>query len=71
MDIETQGLGAGRYPTPPEERTKERNITIYVEYSAEIEIPEDWDNEQIKDYISEERRYIIAEAEIENWEVEL
>ena len=43
---------------PPEERTKTRNIKLYVEYEGKIEIPEQWDDEDIKDYINEFVTYL-------------
>ena len=56
---------------PPEERTKTRNIKLYVEYEGKIEIPEQWDDEDIKDYIKEEYIYLINDLEytIEDMEV--
>lgn len=56
---------------PPEERTKTRNIKLYVEYEGKIEIPEQWDDEDIKDYIKEEYIYLINDLEytIEDIEV--
>lgn len=56
---------------PPEVRTKERNITIVVEYNTQIEIPEKWDNEQIKDYIKDNFIEISSEADLEIMEIEV
>ena len=70
MDIETQGLGAGSYPTPPEQRTRTIEIKIAVDYVTEIEVPEDWDSDKIKEDIKENLREYISEAEINDWEAD-
>ena len=71
MDIETQGLGAGSYPTPPEEKTKTLDITVRVEYTIkDLEVPEEWDWEQIREYVSDNMSECLEEAKIEEYEIE-
>lgn len=72
MDIETQGLGAGSYPEPKEEKTKTIDITLRVEYSIrDLEIPEKWDLDQIKEDVRKNMSDYITNSVIEDYEVEL
>lgn len=41
------------YPEPEEMETKHINAEVCVSFKLEFDIPEDWDNEQIKNYIKE------------------
>ena len=71
MDIETMGLGAGSYPEPPEEKTKTIDIKLNVEYIIrDIEVPEKWDLERIREDVREYMSDYIQNAIIEDWEVE-
>jgi len=49
MDIETQGLGAGSYPEPPEEHLQNRRIEVHLSFEFDSEFPEDWDKERISE----------------------
>ena len=53
MDIETQGLGAGSYPEPKEEKMKEIEAKIVVSYTIQYDVPEKWDKDQIVEDIKE------------------
>lgn len=70
MDIETS-LMVTDYPEPPEQRTKTIEIKIAVDYVTEIEVPEEWDRERIKEDIRENFREYISEAEINDWEADM
>lgn len=72
MDIETMGLGAGSYPEPPEEKTKTIDIKLNIEYTIrDIEVPEKWDLERIREDVREYMSDYIQNAIIEDWEVEI
>lgn len=71
MEIETIGLGAGSYFEPPEEKTKTIEVTINVEYKAEVEIPEKWSRERIYEDIKENISDYINNAVIEDYEIEV
>lgn len=45
--IETS-LNVYDYPEPPEERTKTIKGKMYLVYKFEMEVPEDWDESDIK-----------------------
>jgi len=51
MDIETQGLGAGSYPEPKEEKLKRATGKIVVTYRFDEEFPITFSDEDIEDYI--------------------
>lgn len=71
MEIETIGLGAGSYPEPLEEKTKTIEVTINVEYKAEVEIPEKWGRDRIYEDIKENINDYINNAVIEDYEIEV
>ena len=72
MDIETRGLGAGSYPTPPEEETECVSGKIYISYEfKEIEVPEAWDRERILEDIKENISYYIENSNEEIEEVDI
>lgn len=68
--IETKGLGAGSYPEPPTQKTRNVEVKISVDYITEIEVPEDWDSSKILEDIKENLREYISESEIKNWEAD-
>lgn len=71
MNIETTGLGAGSYLEPPEQKTKTIDIKLNVEYTIrDIEVPEKWDLERIREDVREYMSDYIQNAIIEDWEVE-
>ena len=41
-------FAGGTYPIPDEPKVKTIKGTIVVEYEFEMEVPEDWDKEQIE-----------------------
>lgn len=51
--IDTTEIGAGSYPTPPEEKTKSVKANITLSFNLEFEVPENWTDEEIEVYISE------------------
>lgn len=66
--METIGLGAGSYPEPKEERVKTIEGKIWICYEFETEVPEKWDEDQIKEDIKEnlkEYQQEISEVEID------
>ena len=72
MDIETRGLGAGSYPTPPEEKPNYVNGKIYISYEfKEIEVPETWDREQILEDIKDNMAYYLEDSIEKIEEVEI
>ena len=46
-DIETQGLGAGSYPEPPEEKLKRATGYVKVRYAFDEEFPITFSKEDI------------------------
>lgn len=50
---------------PPEERTRKKNITICIEYKKQIDIPEEWDSEDIEYYIHDNLDEIISDSKSE------
>lgn len=71
MDIETRGLGAGSYPEPPEEKTKNVKVTLTVTVKHIIEVPENWDEEAIKEDIKENMDEYLTDSMLEDWEVDI
>lgn len=71
MDIETKGLGAGSYPEPPEEKTKNVKVTLTVTVKHIIEVPENWDEEAIKEDIKENMDEYLTDSMLEDWEVDI
>lgn len=72
MDVETMGLGAGSYPEPPEEKTKTIDVKLNIEYTIrDLEVPEKWDLERIREDVREYMSDYIQNAIIEDWEVEI
>ena len=63
MNIETKGLGAGSYPSPPE-TTKTINVEVSVTYKFETEVPKNWDNERIIDDIQANLDEYIYDSDI-------
>lgn len=53
MNIETQGLGAGSYPEPPEIKEKEVNVKVYLTFELNYLVPENWSKEDIVEDIKE------------------
>lgn len=41
------------YPDPPEKRTKVVQAKVYMTFNVELEVPEDWENEDIANDIKE------------------
>lgn len=70
MDIETMGLGAGSYPEP-QDNTKTVHIEITITGSNDIEVPKDWDKEQIRDDIRANLDEYFRDCTEEDWEVEI
>ena len=50
---DNDSFAGGTYPSPTEEETKIIKGTITIDYDFEIEVPKDWDKEQIEDDIYE------------------
>lgn len=71
MDIETRGLGAGSYPEQPEEKTKNVKVTLTVTVKHIIEVPENWDEEAIKEDIKENMDEYLTDSMLEDWEVDI
>ena len=69
MDIETS-LMVTDYPEPKEAKTRTIDVKISVDYVTEIEVPEDWDSNRIKEDIKENLREYISEAEVNDWEAD-
>jgi hypothetical protein len=53
MNIETQGLGAGSYPEPPEQKEKDVNAKVYLTLELNYSVPENWNREEIIEDIKE------------------
>ena len=51
--IDTTEAGAGSYPTPPEEYTKTVKASVTISFNLNFEVPEDWSDEKIELYVSE------------------
>ena len=52
--MDTEEYYGGTYPNPPEIKEKSVSATVYVKYVLNFDVPEKWDDEQIKKYISDE-----------------
>lgn len=54
------------YPTPIEKKMKTVNAKVYVTYNLEFEVPEDWEDEDIANDITEN----FDEFDLSNQEIE-
>jgi len=44
-------FGAGSYPMPVEEKEKTIKARIYISFDIQCDVPEDWDDAEVYDYI--------------------
>ena len=68
--IETS-LNVTDYLTPPEVLEKQISGSITLKFNFEDEVPESWDNEDIKRYIKENLGDYIDLSDIEEIEIDL
>lgn len=72
MNIETQGLGAGSYPEPPEPKTKTIDVELTIRYIIkDLEVPAKWDKKRIVEDVNENMSDYIINATMEVWEVDI
>lgn len=68
MNIETMGLGAGSYPEPPEQKTRTISGTVYLSCKFEEELPDDYTEDEILDFIRDNLDIFLFNAEIDDIE---
>ena len=68
--METKEYYGGTYPNPPEPKEKHIKVKVHITQEAEYDVPENWNEEDIKKDINDNMNYIMwNDIEIEELEV--